>query len=102
MTPDTDDTEVEYATEPTLARTLIEDRGGYPGHPPESEGEGDRGLLRIGFRDQDEDLKEISWEQFREEFEEKELAVAYRPDEEPVENDQPVALLEREELEGQS
>ncbi|WP_135305448.1 hypothetical protein [Haloarcula amylovorans] len=99
MTPDIDDTEVEYATEPTLARTLIEDRGGYPGHASKSEGEGDSGLLRVGFHDQDEDLKEVSWEQFREEFEDKELAVAYRPDEKPVEDNQPVVLLERDTLE---
>jgi hypothetical protein len=95
-----DDPDVEYADEPTLARTIIEARDGYPAHVPGSESEGDSGLLRVGFRDRDEDLKEISWEQFREEFTEKELVALYRPDEGAVENDRPVVLRERDHVDG--
>lgn len=93
------DSSVEQTTEPTLARTVIEERGGYPAHPPQSEGEGDSGLLRVGFRDRDEDLKEISWDQFSEEFEEKDLVALYRDDGGDVEGRRPVILRERENVE---
>jgi len=89
------DPHVEITDEPTLARSVIEERDGYPGHVPESEGQGDHGLLRVGFHD-DEELKQLSWEQFREEFQEKGLVALYRTDEEPVEGDRPVVLRERD------
>lgn len=64
MPSDGDDGERRHASNPTLARSVIEDRGGYPAHEPQSEGQGDRGLLRVGLVGEDEDLKEISWEEF--------------------------------------
>ena len=77
-----DDTtnDVQTTTEHALVRQLIEDRDGYPAHLAGSEGEGDQGLLQVGLAevDQDEELKEISWEEFFEEFEGKDLAFAYR------------------------
>lgn len=85
-----------HTTDPTLARSVIEERNGYPAHAPESEGEGDGGLLRVGFRDRDEDLTEISWEQFREEFEGKDLAAIYREDEGTVDENRPVVLEDEE------
>lgn len=91
-----DEPEVRHTTDPTLARTVIEERNGYPAHVPGSEDEPDHGLLRVGFRDRDEDLKEISWEQFREEFEGKDLAALYRDDEGVVDENRPVVLEERE------
>ncbi|MDS0283250.1 hypothetical protein [Haloarcula onubensis] len=97
VTDQSSDPAVEVADEPTLARTIIEERDGYPGHVPDSEGRGDHGLLRVGFHD-DEDLKQLSWEQFREEFEEKDLVALYRTDEEPVEADKPVVLRERDDV----
>ncbi|MFC7143008.1 hypothetical protein ACFQMA_25245 [Halosimplex aquaticum] len=97
MAPDqSDESEVRHTTDPTLARTVIEERNGYPAHVPGSEDEPDHGLLRVGFRDRDEDLKEISWEQFREEFEDKELAALYRDDEGVVDENRPVVLEDRE------
>lgn len=99
QTEQRDDDEVQYATEPTLARTLIEERSGYPAHLPASEGEGDSGLLRVGFHDRDENLKEISWDQFREEFDEKGLALAYRDDGDPVDDDRPVVLVQEDNAE---
>ncbi|WP_459190717.1 hypothetical protein [Halosimplex sp. J119] len=94
-----DESEVRHTTDPTLARTLIEERNGYPAHVPGSEDEPDHGLLRVGFRDRDEDLKEISWDEFREEFEGKELAALYRDDEGVVDENRPVVLQERETVE---
>lgn len=72
--------DVRTTTDHALVRTLVEDRDGYPAHLAKSEGQGDSGLLQVGLADADEsgDLKEISWEQFFEEFEEKDLAFAYR------------------------
>ena len=92
---DSQSDERRYATDPTHLRSVIEDRGGYPGHPPASEGQGDHGLLELGFRE-DEDLKEISWDQFAEEVQEKALVGIYRHDGEPVEEGKPVVLKERD------
>lgn len=101
MSNERDDNDVRRATEPTLARTLIEDRGGYPAHEPQSEGQGDSGLLRVGFHDRDEDLKEISWEEFEAEFEEKDLVLEYAEDDDAdVEGDKPLRLV-REESDGE-
>lgn len=94
-----DEANTEYETDPWAAQGVIEDHDGYPGHVPESEGQGDEGHLRIGLRDDDEDLKQISWEEFREEFEEKELTLLHATDGSPVEGDRPLTLLERDEIE---
>lgn len=99
MSNDEADSEtIRQTTEPTLLRGVIEDYGGYPGHAPKSEGQGDHGLLRIGFRD-DEELTEISWEEFADEFEEKDLVGLYSEDGSDVEGDQPVVLRERDHVE---
>jgi|GEM_PF-5518976 hypothetical protein len=97
----TDESAVRHTTDPTLARTVIEERNGYPAHVPRSEGAGDHGLLRVGFRDRDEDLKEISWDQFAEEFEEKGLAALFRDDGGTVDENRPVVLEERDTAEAE-
>lgn len=79
---------VEYTTEPALAQSLIEQRNGYPGHVDENQATGDSGLPRVGLYD------DVTWEQFREELEERGLAALYRGDEESVEGDQRVGLRE--------
>lgn len=84
--------DVRRATDPTLLRSVIEERSGYPAHVPQSEGQGDQGLLRVGFRDRDEDLKEISWEEFTEEIREKDLVGLYTEDGSAVDGDRPVVL----------
>ncbi|RDI69662.1 hypothetical protein [Halopelagius longus] len=97
MSNEPDDADVRRTTEPTLARTVIENHGGYPAHEPQSEGQGDGGLLRVGMRDENEDLKEISWEAFEDEFEEKDLELVYAEDAETdVGGDKPLRLVERE------
>ncbi|MFD1588703.1 hypothetical protein ACFR9U_17125 [Halorientalis brevis] len=93
-----DNTDVNRTTDPTVLRSIIEDRDGYPAHVPKSEGQGDQGLLRVGFGDADEDLKEISWEEFREEFEEKNLAGVYTDDGSDIEGNQPVVLRKRDDV----
>ncbi len=89
---------VERTTDHTLLRSVIEEHGGCPAHTPQSEGEGHRGLLRIGFRD-DGDLKQLSWEEFFDEFDEKDLVGVYSADGSGVEGDRPVVLREREHVE---
>ena len=89
----------EHTADPWTAQSVVEDRGGYPAHAAKSEGQGDEGLLRIGFRDGDEeDLTEVEWETFREEFEEKNLALVYSTDDSPVEGDETVTLRERDDV----
>lgn len=97
MSSDEDDGNVRHTTEHTLLRSVIEDRGGFPAHVAGSEGEGDSGLPRVGFTDRDdEDLKEISWEQFFEEFDEKDLVGVYTEDGSDVDGNRPVVLRDRE------
>lgn len=74
------DPNLKRTTDPALARSVIEERGGFPGHEPGTEGRGDRGLLRVGRYGQDDDLKELSWEEFAHEFEEKDLVFLYPED----------------------
>src|SRR5690625_1585565 len=62
-------------------RTWAQERGGFPatvrGSAP---GTGDEaGVLQIGFEDEtNENLEQISWEEFFEKFEEKALQMRYR------------------------
>ncbi len=96
-----DEATVRYATDPTLVRTLVDERGGYPAHLARSEGQGDQGLLRVGFPGiEDEEFREISWEEFEAEFEEKDLAAAYPEDEDAtVDGTHPMRLVKRDEVE---
>ncbi|ESP89959.1 hypothetical protein [Candidatus Halobonum tyrrellensis] len=94
----TDGRTLQYTTDAWTAESFVDDANAYVGHPPESESEGDGGLLRVGFRDDDEDLTEVSGEEFREEFDEKGLALVRSPDGSGVEGDRPLALVERSEV----
>jgi hypothetical protein len=68
-----EDVERRHASNPTLAKSVVEDRGGYPAREPKSEGRGDHGLPRVGRVAEDEGLKGISREEFESEVEAKEL-----------------------------
>lgn len=100
-TPDVDEG-TTYTTESTLARQLVEERDGYPAHPEQSEGEGDRGHLRLVFEGSaagttggDQTLTRVSWDQFEAEFEEKDLALVY-PEDPPAGGEEEFALVERD------
>ena len=73
--------EVRGTTDVAVVRSVVESRGGYPAHEPQTEGLGDRSLLRIGRHGREADLKEISWDAFVEEFREKDLEYVYPDDE---------------------
>ncbi len=73
-------------TDHAVVRDLVEEYDGYPAHVERTEGN-DSGLLRLAFpdvesRDGDpnEDLKELSWEEFFEEFDRERLALVYPED----------------------
>ena len=59
-------------------RQWVEKRGGRPAAVSETGGDGDAGILRVDFGDQDEGLEEISWDQFFATFDENNLAFLYQ------------------------
>lgn len=68
-------------------REWVEDRDGQPAYVETTE-HGDSGMLRIDFPDQDdedENLDDISWDEFFETFEDNDLAFLYQ--EETSDND---------------
>lgn len=72
-----DDNEPKVTTDPDEIRRWAEARDGKPARVRGTGGGDDVGLLRIKFRD-DEDLEEISWDEFSEEFEKNNLAFLYQ------------------------
>lgn len=60
-------------------RRWAEERNGQPAAVKETHTEDDPGLLRIKFQEESEDsLEDISWDEFFEKFEEKNLAFLYQ------------------------
>jgi hypothetical protein len=66
-------------TDHDAIRRWAEERGGRPATVKGTESRGDdAGILRIDFQDPDDDLEEISWEQFFEKFDSENLAFLYQ------------------------
>jgi hypothetical protein len=61
-------------------RRWAEERGGRPAKVRGTGGDGDPGILRIKFDDSDEDLEEISWDEFFDAFDRNRLPLVYDPD----------------------
>ena len=59
-------------------RRWVEERGGRPASVKETGGDGDPGILRIDFGDEDEGLEEISWDEFFQAFDENNLAFLHQ------------------------
>ena len=59
-------------------RRWVEARGGRPAAVRDTGGNGDPGILRIDFGDQDEGLEEISWDEFFQAFDENDLAFLHQ------------------------
>jgi hypothetical protein len=68
-------------TDHDVIRTWAQARGGVPASV-EGTGSGDEdaGVLRIEFRDRDEDLAEVDWEPFFRTFDDRALAFVYQED----------------------
>ena len=77
-----DDTaESTTTTDHDEIRNWVEERDGRPAHVEGTGGDDDGGLLRVDFQDsddEDEDLEELSWDEFFETFEENDLAFLYQ------------------------
>jgi hypothetical protein len=67
-------------TDHDTIREWVEDRGGEPASVKATAEDGDPGLLRINFPGYsgEDSLQEISWEEFFDKFEEKNLAFLYQ------------------------
>lgn len=72
--------EPKVTTDHKKIRKWVEERNGKPSSVIDTEGKNDPGLLRIDYpgRKGKTSLKEISWEDFFEKFEEKNLAMLYQ------------------------
>ncbi|MFC7045198.1 hypothetical protein ACFQH6_07055 [Halobacteriaceae archaeon GCM10025711] len=95
---DIDAGEQRATTNHALIRNWVDDHDGYPAHRAKSEGQGDSGLLRLGFRavDDQESLTEITWDQFFEEFEAESLVFVYHDDVPDHAADEYTKLVERD------
>jgi hypothetical protein len=74
-------TDANKTTDHETIRQWVEDRNGKPANVPgTAKGDEDVGLVRIDFAEDGDDksLEEISWEEFFEKFEEKQLAFLYQ------------------------
>jgi len=65
-------------TDHDFIRRWIEERGGTPTRVKGTEGRDGEGILRIDFAEPDEKLEPISWDEFFETFEDRELAFLYQ------------------------
>jgi hypothetical protein len=70
--------EAKTTTDHEEIRRWVESRGGRPAHVTETASDGDEGILRIDFREPDEGLEEISWDEWFQAFEENDLAFLYQ------------------------
>ena len=72
------DHEAHATTDHDEIRQWAEERGGEPARVSQTGGGRDAGLLRIEFDDTEEDLESISWDEFFDKFDEKNLAFLYQ------------------------
>ncbi|WP_137390566.1 hypothetical protein [Rhodoligotrophos defluvii] len=70
--------EAKKTTNHDEIRKWAEAHGGRPAHVSRTGNGDDAGILRLDFGEPDEQLEEISWEEFFEKFEEKKLALLYQ------------------------
>lgn len=68
----------ETTTDHDEIRRWAEERGGRPARVKGTGNKKDTGILRLDFEPRDEDLEEISWEEFFEKFGKERLAFLYQ------------------------
>jgi hypothetical protein len=66
------------STDHDFIRKWIEKRGGRPSKVKGTERDDGEGILRVDFRDPDDKLEQISWEEFFETFEDRQLAFLHQ------------------------
>jgi hypothetical protein len=74
----TTSTTTNTTTDHETIRRWAEERGGRPATVTSTESGGEPGVLRIDFNEPDEDLEEISWDEFFQKFDEQGLAFLYQ------------------------
>jgi hypothetical protein len=74
--------EAKVTTDHDEIRRWVEERGGYPAAVRSTRTKDDPGILRIAFPNapnaKDDDLEEISWDEFFKKFDEANLALIYQ------------------------
>jgi hypothetical protein len=65
-------------TDHKVIRKWAEQRGGRPSVVKATEGKDHSGILRFDFRDPDDKLDDVSWDDFFKTFEDRELALLYQ------------------------
>lgn len=92
----------QVTTDPKKIKKWVEERGGRPAHVKGTGGKDDAGLLRIDFPGYsgENSLEEISWEEFFEKFEEKDLAFLYQDKTKDGEESRFFKLVSRSTAEG--
>jgi hypothetical protein len=71
-------TEANTAIDHAAIRRWVEERGGKPTRVKGTEDRSGEGILRFDFAEPDDKLEEISWEQFFQTFDDRELALLYQ------------------------
>lgn len=66
------------STDHAFIRRWVEERGGHPTKVRGTESRDGEGILRIDFREPDEKLEPISWEEFFETFEDRKLGFLHQ------------------------
>jgi hypothetical protein len=90
--------ESKTTTDHEEIRRWVEERGGWPAAVKDTGGKDDPGLLRIDFPGYsgNQSLEKISWEDFFEKFEEKNLAFLYQDEKRDGEESRFFKLINRE------
>ena len=70
--------EANTTTDHKVIRTWIEARKGRPTVVEGTEGKDGEGILRVDFREPDEGLEEVSWDEFFKTFEDRKLAFLHQ------------------------
>ena len=65
-------------TDHKVIRKWIEERKGRPSVVKGTEGRDGEGILRVDFRDPDDKLEDIAWDEFFETFEDRKLAFLHQ------------------------
>ncbi|MDQ2802257.1 MAG: hypothetical protein M3Y41_06095 [Pseudomonadota bacterium] len=76
--PDPETASATTTTDHDFIRQWAESRGGRPSKVKATEGHDGEGILRIDFREPDEQLQEISWEEFFDTFEDRGLVFLHQ------------------------
>ncbi len=69
--------QAKRTTEHEVIRAWVEERGGLPAVVAGTRDGEEGGVLRVDFGDHEEDLEEVSWDEFFKLFEEHDLAFLY-------------------------